>query len=548
MTDAAPGSPEGLEPAPPERALPTDSRREVLWLRRLRDLSHQLVTHDDVRQLVPVILDAAIELAQAERGFLVRVEPGGPGERPKIKVEVARGFAKESLAGAQGKVSRTVVERVLQRGRGLVTTSEEDRDIREVSSVQERRVLAILCVPMTLRGQVRGVLYMDHRFNPEAFTEQDIAIAETFADQAALAIETAELVAQHASGQEKLGHTLRELDELKTAQRAREEVVAQASSAGSGPRLAPLRFGRLIGGSEPMQALYEEIERAARSTAPVLITGESGTGKELVAREIHSRSANASEPFLSENCAAIADSLLESELFGHKKGAFTGATADKKGLFALAARGSLFLDEVGDMSASMQSKLLRVLQEGRVRPVGGDKALPVFCRVVAATHRDLRELVEQGQFREDLYYRLDVLRIAVPPLRQRPQDIPTLLTHFLAIGGGPHVEITPKALELLVGYAWPGNVRELENEARRLATLGTDKITIRHLSEEVREGRGLSRAGGTYSGKTLSEVEKEMVAAALRESGGNKARAARRLGIPKTTLYHLIDRYGLHNP
>ena len=541
MTDADVGP----ELAPPERQPASDPQREVLWLRRLRDLSHQLVTHDDVRQLLPLILDASIELAQAERGFLVRVDPGPEGERPRIRVEVARGFAKESLAGAQGKVSRTVVERVLQRGRGLVTTSEEDRDIREVSSVQERRVLAILCVPMTLRGQIRGVLYLDHRFNPQAFTEQDIAIAETFADQAALAIETAELVAQHTTGQEKLGQTIRELDELKSAQKAREEVVAQATVSG-GSKLSPLRFGRLIGGSEPMQALYEEIERAARSTAPVLITGESGTGKELVAREIHSRSANAGEPFLSENCAAIADSLLESELFGHRKGAFTGATADKKGLFALAARGSLFLDEVGDMSQSMQSKLLRVLQEGRVRPVGGDKALPVFCRVVAATHRELRDLVEQGAFREDLYYRLDVLRIAVPPLRQRPQDIPALLSHFLAVGGGQRVEITPKALEQLVGYAWPGNVRELENEARRLASLGADKITVRHLSEEVREGRGLSRAGGTYSGKTLSEVEKEMVAAALRESGGNKARAARRLGIPKTTLYHLIDRYQLH--
>ena len=529
--------------APPPRA--TDPRREVEWLRRVRELAHKLVTEDDVRQLLPMILDAAIQLSQAERGFLVRVEPAPGGERPKIKVEVARGFAKETLSGAQGKVSRTVVERVLQRGRGLVTTSEEDRDIRDVSSVQERHVLAILCVPMTLRGQVRGVLYLDHRFNPQAFTEQDIPIAETFADQAALAIETAELLVQHASGQEKLGQTLRELEELKAAQKAREEVVAQAV-APPGTKMAPLRFGRLIGGSEPMQALYEEVERAARSTAPVLITGESGTGKELVAREIHARSANAGEPFLSENCAAIADSLLESELFGHKKGAFTGATADKKGLFALAGRGTLFLDEVGDMSPSMQSKLLRVLQEGRVRMVGGDKALPVFCRVIAATHHDLRELVEAGQFREDLYYRLDVLRIAAPPLRQRPQDIPALLNHFLALGGGPNVEVTPKALELLVGYAWPGNVRELENEARRLATLGAEKLTVRDLSEEVREGRGLSRAGGTYSGKTLSEVEKEMVAAALRESGGNKARAARRLGIPKTTLYHLIDRYQLH--
>jgi transcriptional regulator with GAF, ATPase, and Fis domain len=507
----------------------------------MRDLSHRLVTETDVRVLLPMILDAAIELAQAERGFLVRMDGSSSGGgQPRIKVEVARGFAKETLAGAHGKVSRTVVERVLTRRRGLVTTSEEDQDIREVSSVQARRVLSILCVPMVLRGQIKGVLYLDHRFDPNAFSEQDIAVASTFADQAALALETCELMAENVQGAQRLGDTIRELEGLKEEQAARRAVVQEVTSR---PRLSPLRFGRLIGSSEVMQALYEEIERAARSGAPVLITGDSGTGKELVAREIHARGQNPQEPFLSENCAAITDSLLESELFGHRKGAFTGANQDRKGLFALAGQGTLFLDEVGDMSGLMQSKLLRVLQEGKVRPVGDDKPHPVTCRVIAATHRDLRELVETQAFREDLYYRLDVLRIAVPPLRQRPEDIPSLLTHFLQQETNRPLEITSKALELLVGYSWPGNVRELENEARRLSTLGAEKVTVRHLSQEVRDGRGLARASGHYAGKTLGEVEKEMVTAALAESGGNKARAARQLGIPKTTLYHLIERY-----
>jgi transcriptional regulator with GAF, ATPase, and Fis domain len=525
-----------------------DPQRELLWLARLRDLSHRLAHEHDVRQLLPRILDAAIELSQAERGFLVLVQDGSG--RVKIKVEVARGFDKETLQGGQSKVSRTVVERVLSKGRGVCTTSEEDRDVRDVSSVQARKVLCIMCVPMALRGKIRGVLYLDHRFNPEAFTEQDVSIATTFADQAALALETAELMARRTEEAEKLGSAMRELEELRASQHSRSQAVELAVDHGRpSRRVEPLRFGQLIGGSEVMQALYEEVERAARATAPVLITGESGTGKELVAREIHARGATPAEPFLSENCAAIPDALLESELFGHKKGSFTGATTDRKGLFALAQRGTLLLDEVGDMSTVMQSKLLRVLQEGRVRPVGGDSPIPVHCRVIAATHRDLRALAAQGQFREDLYYRLDVLRITVPPLRQRPQDIAMLLDHFLTMEARRIVEITPKALERLVGYAWPGNVRELENEARRLATLvtsqGVDKITLRDLSDEVREGRGLARAGGTYSGKTLGEVEKEMVAAALKESGGNKARAARQLGIPKTTLYHLLDRYEL---
>jgi len=518
-----------------------DPQREVLWLRRLHQLSQRLAHETNLKQLLPVILDAAIELAQAERGFLVRVEGKTSTGRPRIRVDAARGFAKETLASARGKVSRTVVERVLDQQRGVVTCREEDADIREVSSVQERRVLAILCVPLLLRGDLVGVLYLDHRFNQDAFSEQDVPVAMAFADMAALALETAELLQQNRAGQERLGDTLRELEGLKRAQRERSEVVAEARSKD----FAPLRFGGLIGGSEPMQELYRQIERAARSTAPVLITGESGTGKELVAREVHARGPRPGDPFLSENCAALNDSLLESELFGHKRGAFTGANQDRKGLFALAGNGSLLLDEVGDMSTSLQGKLLRVLQEGHVRPVGGDRSQPISCRVIASTHRDLREQVAEGEFREDLYYRLDVLRVNVPPLRERPQDVPMLLTHFLELASTTPPELTPKALELLVGYAWPGNVRELENEARRLAALGVPKVTVRQLSEEVREGRGLARGGGTYGGKTLGEVEKEMVKQALIESKGNKARAARQLGIPKTSLYNLIQRYGI---
>jgi serine/threonine-protein kinase PknK len=511
----------------------TGPERELLWLRRLRDLSHQLASEHDVRKLLPLVLDAAIELTQAERGFLVRVDPPRRGEtRVRIKVDVARGFDQESLAGAQGKVSRTVVERVIERGRGLVTTSEEDQDVREISSVHARKVLSILCVPMQLRGETRGVLYLDHRFDPTAFGEQDLPVVTAFGDQAALAWETAELLASRAA---EAGRQAEPEDGPE------EPRPAPQFPPGEGP----LRFGRLIGGSPVMRALYADIERAARSSALVLITGESGTGKELVAREIHARGQRPDEPFLSENCAALADTLLESELFGHRRGSFTGATTDRRGLFQLAARGTLFLDEVGDMSATMQSKLLRVLQEGSVRPVGGDAPLPVSCRVIAATHRDLRALVAAGQYREDLYYRLDVLRIHVPPLRQRPEDVPALLAHVLESQSELPVEVTPKALELLVGYAWPGNVRELENEARRLAALGETKLTVRHLSPEVAKGRGLVRASGNYSGKTLGEVEREMVVAALRETGGNKARAARQLGIPKTTLYHLLERYQL---
>jgi transcriptional regulator with PAS, ATPase and Fis domain len=306
-----------------------------------------------------------------------------------------------------------------------------------------------------------------------------------------------------------------------------------------------MRFGRLVGGSQAMRALHAEIERAARADRLVLVTGESGTGKELVAREIHARGPRPEEPFLTQGCAALADAQLESDLFGHRRGAFPGATMDRRGLFAMAGRGTVFLDEVGDLSPPLQGTLLRVLQEGAVRPLGADAAQPIACRVIAATRHDLRALVEQKKFREDLYYRLDVLRITVPPLRLRLDDVPSLLEHFLYAHKRGPLEVTDKALELLLSYAWPGNVRELENEARRLAALGEPKLTARHISPDIAQGKGLARAGGSYSGKTLADVEKEMVVAALRETGGNKARAARQLGIPKTTLYHLLERYEL---
>jgi len=521
-----------------------DPARELEWLRRLRDLSHLLATQDDIETLLPMILDAAIDLTRAERGFLVRVGRAANGG-PKIKVAVARGFAKETLQGAQGKVSRTVVERALTQDRAVLTTSEMDADVREVSSVQARRVLSILCVPLRQRGAAIGVLYLDHRFTPTAFTAQDVPVVEAFADQAALALETAERAAHERAAAGRLTSAQRELEALRRQHDAHRDPRVAEDEPILPPELAPAHYGALIGSSPPMQRLYRQIERAASSRAPVLITGESGTGKELVAHEIHARGEARDRPFLSENCAAIADALLESELFGHRRGAFTGATADREGLFTQAGDGTLFLDEVGDMSPVMQSKLLRVLQEGRARPVGADREVEVRCRVLAATHRDLRRLVAAGTFREDLYYRLDVLRIPVPALRERPGDIQSLLDHFLRRQAAADLELSPKATELLMGYAWPGNVRELENEARRLAALGRKRITARQVSVEVRDGRGLARASGQYSGKTLQDVEREMVTAALREANGNKAQAARRLGIPKTTLYHLLDRYGL---
>ena len=509
-------------PVDDPRASTPPPSREVAWLRRAAELSRLLSLEPDLGELLPLILEAAIELTEAERGYLVRVV----GDK-QVKVEVARGFNKTQLKGRTGDVSRTVVERVLATGKGLSTTREEDADVLDVPSVQARRVLSIMCAPMRLRGQVRGVLYLDHRFRKDAFGAADLEPLSTFADQAALAIETAELRADSA----KLTQTLRELERLQ-ARAARQEQDAAPIAA---PSRGPVLFGRLVGDSPPMCVLYQQIERAARSTDPVLLQGEPGTGKGLVAAEIHARSPQPGQPLLVQGCAGTDEAALEAELFGERR----ARGAARGGAFQRAREGTLVLREVSDLSPALQGRLVEVLRDRR----SGDD--DVRCRVVATTTRDLRALAAEGALREDLLYRLDVQRIVVPPLRDRPGDIPLLCDHFAEQARGRRLELSEQALELLAAYAWPGNVLELKNEVHRLCAFDPGRVGPQQLSPEVRAGRGVPRAGGGLAGRTLPEVEREMVVAALAQAGGNKAKAARQLGIPRTSLYGLLERHGL---
>jgi transcriptional regulator with GAF, ATPase, and Fis domain len=482
--------------------------RERLWLSRVCKLCHLLASESQAGSLFPRILDAAVELTGAMRGFLVLIKGRKSNGSFHLHIEEARGFDQVALEGSQGAVSRTAVSRVLESGQSLVTSREGDADIIDISSVQSQQVLSIICVPMRLRGQERGVLYLDHR-SRSAFSERDIPILETFANQAALALESVELTQDPTPARE-----------------------------GSDS----LRFGLIYGQSLAMKTLFKQVERVSRSWEHVLITGESGTGKDLVARELHARGSYPEERFLSENCAAISETVLESELFGHVKGAFSGAIKTRKGLFVEAGRGTLFLDEVGDMSLAMQAKLLRVLQERRLRPVGGNRVLPVSCRVLAATHRDLVQLVKEGRFREDLYYRLDVLRLHVPPLRERAEDIELLIQQF-ASQIPCSLTLSKEALKALKNWSWPGNVRELQNEVQRLALNKSEMIGIEQLSVNITTMQAEPEQPG--ASRTLEEVEREMIRAALESSGGNKSKAAKQLGVPRSTLYSLMQRYGL---
>lgn len=314
-------------------------------------------------------------------------------------------------------------------------------------------------------------------------------------------------------------------------------------------------FGSIIGQSEPMQELFRTLDKVVASDSTVLIQGENGTGKELVAREIHRNSARRGQPLIVQNCSSLNDNLLDSELFGHKKGAFTGAVADKRGLFEAADGGTFFLDEVGEMSPALQVKLLRVLQEGTFLPVGGTEVRQVDVRVVAATNRDLWGMVEAGSFREDLYYRLNVMDVRVPPLRERKEDIPVLADHFLKQhAGGRQVgakRLSQSCVQRMMGYEWPGNVRELENEVERMVALAGSEAVIEEslLSPRIRQGsresvaRMATRRGSMP--EAVEALEKAMIYEALRRTRWNKTRAARDLDISRRNLIRKVKRYKL---
>ncbi|GAB4256149.1 sigma-54-dependent transcriptional regulator [Deferrisoma sp.] len=310
---------------------------------------------------------------------------------------------------------------------------------------------------------------------------------------------------------------------------------------------------KIVGDSPAMQAVYRLIEKVADSDASVLITGESGTGKELAARAIHRLSRRADRPFVAVNCAAIPRELLESELFGHKKGAFTGAIRDKKGRFEEAAGGTIFLDEIGEMPLDLQPKILRALQEREITPVGSNEVIRVDARVLAATNRDLEAEVEEGRFREDLYYRIAVVPIHMPSLRERPEDIPLLVAHFLKkLAPGRPVRVEPEALEALSRYTWKGNVRELENTIERLLVLTEgDTIRLQDLPEKIREPKTRENGGDGFTfhlppeGVSLEDVERAVIEEALHRTGWNQTRAAKLLRIPRHILLYRMEKFGI---
>jgi DNA-binding NtrC family response regulator len=339
---------------------------------------------------------------------------------------------------------------------------------------------------------------------------------------------------------EELGMLIRRVFEQRDLKRENEHLRREVNER--------YGFDNIIGNSAPMERVFQMVRQVAPTRASVLIQGETGTGKELIARAIHYNSPRRTKPFVAVNCGALSQSLLESELFGHEKGSFTGAVRQRAGRFEAADKGTIFLDEIGEISPEFQVKLLRVLQEQEFERVGGGKPIKVDVRVIAATNRDLKKEVDAGRFREDLFYRLNVIRIDIPPLRERPEDIPLLVYHYLQHFNKEHgrdLTISPRAIALLQAAKWPGNVRQLRTMMESICILTPGKeITPRQLPEDVRQDPESGPQLRLTVGMTVRDAERELIRATLAEHNGNKAKAARILGLGRKTLYRKLEEYG----
>ncbi|MHC4548510.1 MAG: sigma-54-dependent Fis family transcriptional regulator [Planctomycetota bacterium] len=510
--------------------------------KHLLSVAKTLASERDLKKVLTATLDTIVELTGAERGF---VWLGTPEEGV---VAVARNLDREHVRKPSGKLSRSIISKAMEEGETILTDNAAAEFLGS-ASIGELKLRSVLCAPLVLRGETIGAIYVDHRFREAEFSEEDTALLDQFRDLAAVAIENARLFEENENQR-------RRLEELNA--RLAREVAAQSAEVESyRERLRSLKpreeyrfdYSRIIGSSPAIREIFSLLDRIIPTSFPVLIEGESGTGKELIARAIHYNGPRADKPFLTENCSAVPESLLESELFGHVRGAFTGADRTRDGLFQGADGGTLFLDEIGEMAPSMQTKLLRALQEGEVRKVGASHVEKVDVRIIAATNRDLKRAVQERTFREDLYYRLNVVGIRVPPLRERREDIQPLLERFLEQAcEEARVQpksINPAALRILAAYNWPGNIRELQNEIKRLVALADDVMgpeLLEHLKDyaPLPQGRGRGLAG-----RTIKDIERQAIMETLKLTGGNKAEAAKRLGISRRALYDKIEKYGL---
>ncbi len=504
-----------VEPSAANSAPGSGDADVLVALRKLHRFSERLLNHYEPEELWAALVDAVVEITQADNGFLVLCEPGLP---PRIKLGRAKGQLPVSEPDA--KLSDSIVAKVLRTEQPVIVSDAcKDAEFQNAQSVMHLRLSSVMCVPLRERGQLLGALYVGSSDVKRLFRSADLESLTVIAAQAGQLLRNAHLLAELRRDNQRLGVELEQM---------RSQAIA---SAGIG-----------LGASPVMQEVMRTVAKVAQSDVSVLITGETGTGKELVAQEIHRRSPRAKGPFVALNCGAIPEQLLESELFGHVRGAFTGAVANKPGRIHAAQGGTIFLDEIGEMPMPLQVKLLRVLQERVIVRVGDTKPEPVDVRVLSATHRDLLAEIRGGRFREDLFYRLNVVQVQLPPLRDRGDDVLLLARSFLRRFADelklPQRTLAPASELAIRRFAWPGNVRQLENHIKK-ALVMADRQQLEP------EDLGLLAPSQTEILPLADAKERfarQYVLDAVAQCGGNRTRAAQVLGVDPRTVFRFLER------
>jgi Nif-specific regulatory protein len=489
---------------------------------RLLEIGKRVLAESDVHRVLTVALDGVIELCAADRGMILLFGPGG-----EALFEEARGLGQQDIENPEFEVSRTLLDKVRREGAAFWSPNVlADPGLGGRRSVMRLQILSVICLPIRHGGEVFGLVYLDNRRMAGVFTEATLEVVESFADLISLA-------AYNALERRRLHDHVEDLSR---------ELRSQ------------YRFDAIVGQSPQILETLRLVSQVADSEATVLILGESGTGKELIARAIHYNSRRRAKPFVAINCGALPEQLLDTELFGHVRGAYTGAVTDSAGWFERAAGGTIFLDEIGEMSPALQAKMLRVLEVGEYARVGSTTVRSSDARVVAATNRDLAGMVREGKMREDLFYRLNVLEIAMPPLRERTGDLLLLARAFLERFNekhGKNRELSAAAEELLQAHDYPGNVRELQNVIERAVVLSRGPF-IEPGDLPASFGAALPRGkGGALHGfraakrRVIEEFERDYLTRCLREAEGNISQAARAAGIDVKNFHDKMSRYGI---
>src|SRR4051794_10437161 len=477
---------------------------------KLYEFSERLIHQRDLTELLDALMDAVIEITSADKGFLVLLE----GDT--IDVKVARNLNRENIADAVSQLSDSIIAKVVRsRKPVIVSDAMRDDEFSAAKSVMQLKVSSVICVPLLDRGRLLGLIYVGNDSIRDLFQQDTLRILTVFSSQASLIVANALL-----------------LNELRVDNKRLSE------------RLEQYRFGEIVGTSPPMQAGVRQGGKNAPTDNNVLITGETGTGKELIAREIHTRSPRNGKPFVTINCGAIPENLLESELFGHIKGAFTGAVSNKLGKFQAADGGTLFLDEIGEMPIELQVKILRALQEKIVYRVGDTRPETVDIRILAATNRDLEKEIAAGRFREDLYYRLNVVNVELPPLRARGEDVLVIARYLMSRYAREYDSrvkgLSPNASVAIRKHNWPGNIRELENRIKKAIVLcestviGPDDLGL--TGDTLPQILTLADAKDKFQRDYINEV--------LALNNGNRTKTARDLGVDPRTVFRHLEKEG----